>query len=75
MSDKNEKNTISFNWWGISSFCCCSLLMLVLFLIIRTIADKQKFNVASEALKQGNTRVALAALSPEVSGVGKYIGF
>ena len=73
-NNDNKRNQISFNWWGVSSFCSCCLCILAIFLIVRMISDRQKFSVASEALKQGNTQVALAALTPEVTGVRKYIG-
>ena len=58
-----DKNKISFNWWGISSFCFCSLLIIVIFLIVRTLTDKQRFTAASEALKVGDSQMALKALT------------
>ena len=61
--NQNKKiNQVTFNWWGISSTCCCVLLSFTIFIVIRMLWDNKRYELASQALNSGNTQIALAAL-------------
>ena len=63
---QNNANDIKFHWWGISSILCCVTVAIVIFASIRLLFDSHRYSLASEALKSGNTSVAMAAMAPEI---------
>ena len=37
-----DKNKISFNWWGISSLCFCLLVGVIIYFVVTIFLDSKK---------------------------------